>query len=173
MPQEIMRPDYAKDGIPKAKSPMLPWVIEVKKEEDIVGMREAGRVARYESKHGDTQKDWQGDGRVGSDGIQRDCGVFLHGCVVRAPACTPRAVLRTQRTRLLLHEEKHVFVVVVSCSSSLPPALCSLAAADIYRSCRWALEEELKNGSIGHFPCADTIPMQLLPPRSFVGTSPV
>eukprot|EP00904_Undaria_pinnatifida_P000163 jgi/Undpi1/10147/HiC_scaffold_28.g12601.m1 len=46
VPQEIMRPDYAKDGIPKAKSPMLPWVIEVKKEEDIVGMREAGRVAR-------------------------------------------------------------------------------------------------------------------------------
>lgn len=41
-----MRPDYADDGIPKAKSPLLPWVIEVKKEADIAAMREAGRVAR-------------------------------------------------------------------------------------------------------------------------------
>lgn len=47
VPQEIMRPDYAVDGIPKDKSPMLPWVIEVKKEADIEGMRAAGRVARY------------------------------------------------------------------------------------------------------------------------------
>lgn len=46
VPQEIMRPDYAVDGIPKDKSPMLPWVIEVKKEADIEGMRAAGRVAR-------------------------------------------------------------------------------------------------------------------------------
>ena len=42
-----MRPDYAEDGIPKAKSPILPWVIEVKKDQDIEGMRAAGRVARY------------------------------------------------------------------------------------------------------------------------------
>lgn len=48
VPEEIMRPDYAEDGIPKAKSPMLPWVIEVKKDQDIEGMRAAGRVARYE-----------------------------------------------------------------------------------------------------------------------------
>ena len=48
VPKEIMRPDYAEDGIPKAKSPMLPWVIEVKNEKDIEGMRAAGRVARYE-----------------------------------------------------------------------------------------------------------------------------
>ncbi|CAM9153349.1 unnamed protein product [Laminaria digitata] len=46
VPEEIMRPDYAEDGIPKAKSPMLPWVIEVKKDQDIEGMRAAGRVAR-------------------------------------------------------------------------------------------------------------------------------
>ena len=41
-----MRPDYAVDGIPKARSPMLPWVIEVKKQADIEAMKAAGRVAR-------------------------------------------------------------------------------------------------------------------------------
>ncbi|CAM9528220.1 unnamed protein product [Ascophyllum nodosum] len=46
VPPEIMRPDYAVDGIPKAKPPMLPWVIEVKKDSDIEGMKAAGRIAR-------------------------------------------------------------------------------------------------------------------------------
>lgn len=43
---EIGRPDYAVDGIPKGKGSVLPWVIEVKKEDEIAAMREAGRVAR-------------------------------------------------------------------------------------------------------------------------------
>lgn len=46
VPSEIMQPDYAVDGIPKARSPMLPWVIEVKKPADIEAMKAAGRVAR-------------------------------------------------------------------------------------------------------------------------------
>lgn len=46
VPPEIERPDYALDGIPKMKSPSLPWNIEVKNLEDISGMKEAGRVAR-------------------------------------------------------------------------------------------------------------------------------
>ena len=41
-----MVPDYALDGIPKAKGAMFPWIIEVKKEEEIEKMRVAGRVAR-------------------------------------------------------------------------------------------------------------------------------
>lgn len=46
VPAEIGRPDYAVDGIPKGKGSMLPWVIEVKKEDEIAAMRESGRVAR-------------------------------------------------------------------------------------------------------------------------------
>ncbi|CAN0189400.1 unnamed protein product, partial [Ectocarpus sp. 4 AP-2014] len=46
VPPEIGRPDYAVDGIPKGKSPMLPWVIEVKNDADIAAMRAAGKVAR-------------------------------------------------------------------------------------------------------------------------------
>jgi len=41
-----MAPDYANDGIPKAKGAMFPWIIEVKKEEEIEKMKVAGRVAR-------------------------------------------------------------------------------------------------------------------------------
>jgi len=46
VPMEIPRPDYWKDGQPKARGPLLPWQIEVKSEADIEGMRAAGRVAR-------------------------------------------------------------------------------------------------------------------------------
>ncbi|CAM9101458.1 unnamed protein product, partial [Hapterophycus canaliculatus] len=46
VPAEIGRSDYAVDGIPKGKGPMLPWMIEVKSEEDIAGMRATGKVAR-------------------------------------------------------------------------------------------------------------------------------
>lgn len=46
VPDTIMVPDYALDGIPKAKGAMFPWIIEVKKEEEIEKMRVAGRVAR-------------------------------------------------------------------------------------------------------------------------------
>lgn len=46
MPSGIALPDYAVDGIPKEKSPMPAWVIDVKDEEDIAGMRAAGKVAR-------------------------------------------------------------------------------------------------------------------------------
>ena len=46
VPAEIGRPDYAVDGIPKGKGSVLPWVIEVKKEDEIAAMRAAGRVAR-------------------------------------------------------------------------------------------------------------------------------
>ena len=43
---EIMKPDYADDGMPKNRPQMLPWVIEQKTPEEIVKMRAAGRVAR-------------------------------------------------------------------------------------------------------------------------------
>merc|ERR1712157_7509 len=43
---DIMKPDYHEDGIPKSMSPRLPWVIEVKTDEEIEKMRAAGRVAR-------------------------------------------------------------------------------------------------------------------------------
>ena len=46
MPASVTKPDYANDGRPKAKGPMLPWQIEVKTAADIAGMRAAGRVAR-------------------------------------------------------------------------------------------------------------------------------
>ena len=46
VPDTIMAPDYANDGIPKAKGAMFPWIIEVKKEEEIEKMKVAGRVAR-------------------------------------------------------------------------------------------------------------------------------
>lgn len=42
----IMKPDYSEDGIPKNKSQMLPWVVEVKTAQEIEKMRAAGRVAR-------------------------------------------------------------------------------------------------------------------------------
>ena len=46
IPGTIQKPDYANDGTPKAKGPLLPWQIEVKNEADIQAMRAAGRVAR-------------------------------------------------------------------------------------------------------------------------------
>ena len=42
----IMKPDYADDGMPKNRPQMLPWVIEQKTPEEILKMRAAGRVAR-------------------------------------------------------------------------------------------------------------------------------
>mmetsp|Transcript_11490 Transcript_11490/g.21487 ORF Transcript_11490/g.21487 Transcript_11490/m.21487 type:complete len:446 (+) Transcript_11490:137-1474(+) len=44
--ESIMKPDYAEDGIPKAKQGLLPWIIEVKSPEEIIKMKAAGRVAR-------------------------------------------------------------------------------------------------------------------------------
>jgi len=46
--EEIVLPDYALDGIPKRgkSSPLLPWIIEVKKPEEIVKMRASGVLAR-------------------------------------------------------------------------------------------------------------------------------
>lgn len=46
IPSNIKRPDYAKDGIPKAKSAGIPWEITPQTPEDIVRMRVAGRIAR-------------------------------------------------------------------------------------------------------------------------------
>ena len=46
IPSNIIKPDYADDGRPKAGGPLLPWQIEVKTAADIKGMRIAGRVAR-------------------------------------------------------------------------------------------------------------------------------
>lgn len=42
----LMFPDYAEDSIPKAKPQMLPWIIEVKKPDEIEKMKAAGIVAR-------------------------------------------------------------------------------------------------------------------------------
>mmetsp|Transcript_35715 Transcript_35715/g.64319 ORF Transcript_35715/g.64319 Transcript_35715/m.64319 type:complete len:178 (-) Transcript_35715:5-538(-) len=44
--EKITFPDYADDGLPKNRPPLFPWVIEVKKPEEIVKMRAAGRCAR-------------------------------------------------------------------------------------------------------------------------------
>ena len=46
IPNSITRPDYADDGKPKARGPVLPWQVEVKSAKDIEGMRKAGRIAR-------------------------------------------------------------------------------------------------------------------------------
>ncbi|KAL1508158.1 hypothetical protein AB1Y20_007745 [Prymnesium parvum] len=46
VPREIVCPDYARDGQPKSRGPLLPWQVEVKSDEDIEGMRAAGRIAR-------------------------------------------------------------------------------------------------------------------------------
>ena len=46
IPASIKRPDYAKDGIPKAAKPGLPWEIVPQTHEDIARMRVAGRIAR-------------------------------------------------------------------------------------------------------------------------------
>uniref|UniRef100_A0A7S0NTS3 Methionine aminopeptidase n=1 Tax=Calcidiscus leptoporus TaxID=127549 RepID=A0A7S0NTS3_9EUKA len=47
VPKKIPKPDYALDGVPKARGGgLLPWQIEKKSEADIAGMRVAGRVAR-------------------------------------------------------------------------------------------------------------------------------
>jgi len=46
--ENIVLPDYAKDGIAKkgSSSPLLPWLIEVKTSEEIEKMRAAGKLAR-------------------------------------------------------------------------------------------------------------------------------
>lgn len=46
--ENIVLPDYAVDGIAKkgSSSPLLPWVIEVKKPKEIEKMRAAGKLAR-------------------------------------------------------------------------------------------------------------------------------
>ncbi|KAL7516596.1 hypothetical protein ACHAWX_001596 [Stephanocyclus meneghinianus] len=46
VPDTILQPDYANDGIPKAKPPLFPWIIEQKTKEEIEKMRAAGRLAR-------------------------------------------------------------------------------------------------------------------------------
>ena len=46
VPSGIALPDYALDGLPKDESPKPAWVIEIKNEADIAGMRAAGKVAR-------------------------------------------------------------------------------------------------------------------------------
>ena len=45
VPDSIPKPDYARDGKPKARGPMLPWQIEVKTPKQIEGMRAAALVA--------------------------------------------------------------------------------------------------------------------------------
>ncbi len=44
--KKIIFPDYAVDGKPKARPTLFPWIIEVKKPEEIEKMRRAGRAAR-------------------------------------------------------------------------------------------------------------------------------
>eukprot|EP00980_Cylindrotheca_fusiformis_P010258 scaffold2277_cov137-Cylindrotheca_fusiformis.AAC.13 len=47
MDETIPLPDYALDGVPKKKSSqLLPWIIEVKKPEEIEKMKAAGKLAR-------------------------------------------------------------------------------------------------------------------------------
>lgn len=44
--EKIKFPDYALDGVPKNRPALFPWVIEVKKPDEIEKMRAAGRCAR-------------------------------------------------------------------------------------------------------------------------------
>lgn len=44
--KKIIFPDYSMDGKPKARPALFPWIIEVKKPEEIEKMKRAGRVAR-------------------------------------------------------------------------------------------------------------------------------
>ena len=44
--EKIVFPDYALDGVPKNRPALFPWVIEVKKADEIEKMRLAGRCAR-------------------------------------------------------------------------------------------------------------------------------
>eukprot|EP01035_Chromulina_nebulosa_P025365 gene25365-33107_t len=46
VPDSILKPDYAKDGIPKLTQRGLPWDITTQTNEDIQRMRVAGRIAR-------------------------------------------------------------------------------------------------------------------------------
>ncbi|KAI0557280.1 Methionyl aminopeptidase [Gracilaria domingensis] len=46
VPSQIARPDYWKDGLPKAKQPRFPWDIKSLDEEQIQGMRVSCRMAR-------------------------------------------------------------------------------------------------------------------------------
>jgi len=46
VPKDIVKPDYWKDGNPKAKSLGMPWDIPVNSPEDIEGIRKAARAAR-------------------------------------------------------------------------------------------------------------------------------
>ena len=44
--EKIKFPDYALDGLPKNRPALFPWVIEVKKPDEIEKMRKSGRCAR-------------------------------------------------------------------------------------------------------------------------------
>jgi len=44
---DIVKPDYWQTGVPKPSKSLLPWMIEVKAEEEIAKMRAAGRLARH------------------------------------------------------------------------------------------------------------------------------
>jgi hypothetical protein len=46
---KLILPDYALDGRPKkgSKSPLLPWIIEVKTPEEIIKMKASGKLARH------------------------------------------------------------------------------------------------------------------------------
>ena len=46
---KLILPDYALDGRPKkgSKSPLLPWIIEVKTPEEIIKMKASGKLGRY------------------------------------------------------------------------------------------------------------------------------
>lgn len=46
VPEEIPRPDYWKDGRPKARQPRFPWEITTLSDEEIARMRVSGRLAR-------------------------------------------------------------------------------------------------------------------------------
>ena len=46
VPPNIIRPNYAEDGIPKVESNRNPWEIEAQNEETIAKMRVAGKIAR-------------------------------------------------------------------------------------------------------------------------------
>lgn len=46
VPEDIPRPDYWKDGIPKARSPRFPWEVTALTDEEVEKMRVSGRMAR-------------------------------------------------------------------------------------------------------------------------------
>jgi methionyl aminopeptidase len=96
---KILLPDYALDGRPKKTgNTLLPWVIEVKTDDEIFKMREAGKLARQVLDMA---------GRAVAPGVTTDeIDALVHDAIVSAGAYP---------SPLNYHGKMRALVVVVSC----------------------------------------------------------